>query len=98
MSRLCSMMMTVLPRSVRRWRTSRSLRTSSKWRPGELMRIELGGIGNSDLDVEVVLDDDDGVAEVGEAVEDFEELAHIVEVEAGGTYENRTGAHRQFRS
>src|ERR1017187_2321415 len=35
MSRLCSMMMTVLPRSVSRWRTSRSLRTSSKWRPLE---------------------------------------------------------------
>src|SRR5947209_2661257 len=35
-------------------------------------------------DVEVVLDDDDGVAEVGEAVEDFEEFAHVVEVEAGG--------------
>jgi hypothetical protein len=34
-------------------------------------------------DVEVVLDDDDGVAEVGEAVEDFEKLAHVVEVEAG---------------
>ncbi len=26
----------------------------------------------------------DGVAEVGEAVEDFEELADVVEVEAGG--------------
>ncbi len=35
-------------------------------------------------DVEVVLDDDDGVAEVGEAVEDLEELADVVEVEAGG--------------
>ena len=35
-------------------------------------------------DVEVVLDDDDGVAEVGEAVQDFEELADVVEVEAGG--------------
>ena len=35
-------------------------------------------------DVEVVLDDDDGVAEVGEAMEDFEELANVVEVEAGG--------------
>jgi hypothetical protein len=35
-------------------------------------------------DVEVVLDDDDGVAEVGEAVKDFEELADVVEVEAGG--------------
>src|ERR1700728_3267592 len=34
--------------------------------------------------VEIVLDDDDGVAEVGEAVQDFEELAHVVEVEAGG--------------
>src|SRR5580658_6829017 len=35
-------------------------------------------------DVEIVLDDDDGVAEVGEAVEDFEELADVVEVETGG--------------
>ena len=35
-------------------------------------------------DVEVVLDDDDGVAEVGEAVQDFEQLADVVEVEAGG--------------
>jgi hypothetical protein len=35
-------------------------------------------------DVEVVLDDDDGVAEVGEAVEDLEELADVIEVEAGG--------------
>jgi hypothetical protein len=35
-------------------------------------------------DVEVVLDDDDGVAEVSEAVQDFEELADVVEVEAGG--------------
>ena len=35
-------------------------------------------------DVEVVLDDDDGVAEIGEAVEDFEELANVVEVQAGG--------------
>jgi hypothetical protein len=35
-------------------------------------------------DVEVVLDDDDGVAEVGEAVENLEKLADIVKVEAGG--------------
>ena len=35
-------------------------------------------------DVEVVLDDDDGVAEVGEAVKDFEEFADVVEVKAGG--------------
>jgi hypothetical protein len=35
-------------------------------------------------DVEIVLDDDDGIAEVGEAVKDFEELADVVEVEAGG--------------
>ena len=27
-----------------------------------------------------------GVAQVGEAVEDFEELAHVVEVEAGGGF------------
>ena len=35
-------------------------------------------------DVEVVLDDDDGVAEIGETVKDFEELADVVEVKAGG--------------
>ena len=34
--------------------------------------------------VEVVLDDDDGVAEIGEAVQDLEQLAHVVEVQAGG--------------
>ena len=34
--------------------------------------------------VEIVLDDDDRVAEIGEAVQDFEQLAHIVEVQAGG--------------
>src|ERR1700729_2827842 len=37
-------------------------------------------------DVEVVLDDDDGVSQVGKAVEDLEELAHIVEVESGGGF------------
>src|ERR1700733_954709 len=35
-------------------------------------------------DVEIVFDDDDGVAEVGEVVKDFEEFADVVEVEAGG--------------
>ena len=35
-------------------------------------------------DVEIVLDDDDGVAEVGEAVEHLEQLADVVEVQAGG--------------
>ena len=35
-------------------------------------------------DVEVMLDDQDGVAEVGEAVEDFDQLAHVVEMQAGG--------------
>jgi hypothetical protein len=35
-------------------------------------------------DVEVVLDDDNGVAKVAEAVQDFEKLANVVEVEAGG--------------
>ena len=35
-------------------------------------------------DVEVVFDHDHGVALVGEAVEDFEELADVLEVEAGG--------------
>ncbi len=34
--------------------------------------------------VEIVFDDDDGVAEVGEAVQDFEQLADVVEVKAGG--------------
>src|ERR1700684_4423675 len=37
-------------------------------------------------DVEVVFDDDDGVTELGEAVEDFEELAHIVEGKSGGGF------------
>jgi hypothetical protein len=32
-SRLCSITTTVLPWSARRWSTSSSLRTSSKWRP-----------------------------------------------------------------
>ncbi len=40
-------------------------------------------VGVSDH-IEIVLDDDDGVAEVGEAMQDFEQLAHIVEVEARG--------------
>ena len=31
-----------------------------------------------------MLDDNDRVAEVGEPVQDFEELAHVVEVQAGG--------------
>jgi len=31
-----------------------------------------------------VLDDDDGVAEVGETVEDVEEFADVFEVESGG--------------
>src|ERR1700722_8288101 len=35
-------------------------------------------------DVEIVLDDDHTVAEVGEAVQNLEQLAHVVEVEAGG--------------
>src|ERR1700723_2162415 len=35
-------------------------------------------------DVEIVFDDDDGVAEVGEVVKDFEEFADVVEVETGG--------------
>ncbi len=34
-------------------------------------------------DVGVVLDDENGIAEVGEAVQDVEELADVVEVEAG---------------
>jgi len=33
--------------------------------------------------VEIVLDDDDRVAQVGKPVEHFEKLAHVVEVEAG---------------
>ena len=35
-------------------------------------------------DVHIMLDDDDGVASVDEAVEDGQELADVVEVEAGG--------------
>ena len=35
-------------------------------------------------DVEVVLDDDDGVARVDQLVQHFEELCDVVEVEAGG--------------
>ena len=31
-----------------------------------------------------MLDDDDGIAEIGEAVQHFEQLAHVVEVQAGG--------------
>src|SRR6267142_2467906 len=34
--------------------------------------------------VEVVLDDDDGVAEIGEAMQDVEQLLNVVEVQAGG--------------
>ena len=37
-------------------------------------------------DVEIVLDDDDGVAEVGEAMQHFQQLAHVVEVQAGGGF------------
>ena len=35
-------------------------------------------------DLQVVLDDEDGVAGVHQALEDFEQHAHIVEVQAGG--------------
>ena len=34
--------------------------------------------------VEVVLDDQDGVAEVGEAIQDVEQFFYVVEVQAGG--------------
>src|SRR5690242_4706174 len=34
--------------------------------------------------VEVVLDDDDGIAQVGKAVKDVEQLFYVVEVQAGG--------------
>src|ERR1700686_202089 len=34
--------------------------------------------------VKVVLDDQDGVAEVGEAVQDVEKFFYVVEVQAGG--------------
>ena len=37
-------------------------------------------------DVEVVFDDDDGVAVVGEAVQDLEEVADVGEVQAGGGF------------
>ena len=36
--------------------------------------------------VEIVLDDDDRVALVDEAVEDFEQFGEVVEVEAGGRF------------
>src|SRR4029077_15697462 len=35
-------------------------------------------------DVQIVLDDDDGVAEVGEAMQYVEQLAYVVKVKAGG--------------
>src|SRR5271154_4578958 len=35
-------------------------------------------------DVEMMLDDEDGVAERDEALEDIEEFAHVVKVETGG--------------
>src|SRR6267378_930563 len=35
-------------------------------------------------DVEVVLDDEHGVAEIDEALQDVEQLSNVVEVEAGG--------------
>ena len=43
--------------------------------------------------VEVVLDDEDGVAEVGEAVQDVEQFFYVVEVQArGGLVQNIEGA------
>lgn len=35
-------------------------------------------------DVEMVLDDDDGVAEVDETIEDIHQFANVVEMKAGG--------------
>src|SRR6266849_6177264 len=35
-------------------------------------------------DVQVVLDDEDGVAEIDEALQDVEKLSNVVKVEAGG--------------
>src|SRR3989440_5306007 len=35
-------------------------------------------------DVEMVLDDEHGVAEINEALQDVEELSNVVEVQAGG--------------
>ena len=35
-------------------------------------------------DVEMVLDDEDGVAEIGEAIQDVEKFFHVVEMQAGG--------------
>ena len=37
-------------------------------------------------DVKVVFDDDDGVAAVAQAVQHVEQLAHVVEVQAGGRF------------
>ena len=34
--------------------------------------------------IDIVLDDDDGVAEAGEAMQDLEELTDIVKMETGG--------------
>ena len=35
-------------------------------------------------DVEVVLDDQDGISQIGEAVQDVEEFFYVVEMQAGG--------------
>ena len=42
-------------------------------------RAEVDDVVGVEHDVEVVLDDDDGVAAVGEALEDGEQVAHVLE-------------------
>ena len=50
-------------------------------------------------DVKVVLDDEDGVAGVHQSLEDFEEHAHIVEVQAGGRFvEEKEGGGRRGKA
>ena len=39
------------------------------------------GVAN---DVEIVLDDEDGIAQAHQPLQDFQQLAHVVEVQAGG--------------
>jgi hypothetical protein len=50
-------------------------------------------------DLKVVLDDEDGVAGVHQSLEDFEEHAHIVEVQAGGRFvEEKEGGGRRGKA
>src|SRR5581483_9257644 len=43
---------------------------------------EVGGLDH----VQIVLDDEDGVARVGQAVQDIEQLANVVEMKPGGRF------------